>query len=349
MLAVVPLTMHIPYLVQYRYEDLLMTIDWKKIQSYLEKLAVGVQAHIAPLNKTDAWVGEGTSGDLVSKADHAAAKFIRDELMRSCPVPCALMDEDSAQLVPMHPDPVIGIIADQIDGTRPLIMHMPLFTTTVAAFELQDEPALSDIMTSVIQTASDEQFSFVKGQGVKVNQQLWQKPRAASPNLKDLRIHLDFAGGIPSLGLEYVAPFHPSYLKGFTVMNSTGYGISRLLTGGLHCHIHIGARLKEQWPELESISSQGSYGVTGLNIWDIAASVPLLLEAGMSASTMDGRSLDDAALDDSPPPKGYHLVAAVDETTRRTVVDILLDQESRLTEDRQATIDRVKYVYDNPS
>ena len=326
-----------------------MTIDWKKIQSYLEKLAVDVQAHIAPLKKTDAWVGEGTSGDLVSKADHAAAKFIRDELMRSCPVPCALMDEDSAQLVPMHPDPVIGIIADQIDGTRPLIMHMPLFTTTMAAFELRDKPTLSNVMTSVIQTASGEQFSFAQGQGVKVNGQPWHNPGAASPSLKDLRISFDSAGGIPSLGLEYAAPFHPSYLKGFIMMNSTGFAISRILTGGLHCHIHIGARLKEQWPELESISGQGSYGVTGLNIWDIAASVPLLLEAGMSASTMDGRSLDDAALDDNPPPKGYHLVAAVDDTTRETVVEMLLDQESRLTEDRQATIDRIKYVYDNPS
>jgi len=324
-----------------------MNINWNKIQKYLEDLAEQVQNHIDPLRGKDAWDGQGASGDLVSNADHSAASFIRDHLKKSCPVPCALMDEDSARLVPIHDKPVIGIIADQIDGTRPLIMHLPLFTTTIAAYEIQDEPTLSDIMTGVIQTANSEQFSFQKGQGIKVNQRAWQKTQVESPSLADLRIHLDFAGGAPSLGLEYAAPFHQSYLKGFAVMNSTGYGITRIITGGIHSHIHIGARLKEQWPELESTFNQGSIGVTGLNIWDIAASVPLLLEAGMSASTMDGNPLGDATLNDKPPLKGYHLVAAIDETTRREIVDKLLRQEARLKKDRQATIDRIRFIYDN--
>jgi len=324
-----------------------MNIDWNKIQDYLEDLAQQVQKHIEPLTRSDVWTGQGASGDLVSNADHKAAIFIRDHLKQSCPAPCALMDEDTAQLVPIHKDPVIGIIVDQIDGTRPLIMHMPLFTTTMAAYQIQNEPTLGDIMTGVVQTAGNEQFSFLKGQGIKINGQPWEKTQTESPSPADLRIHLDFAGGAPALAMAYIATLHESYLKGFIVMNSTGYGITRIITGGIHAHIHIGARLKEQWSELESIFSQGSYGVTGLNIWDIAANVPLLLEAGMSVSTMDGHSLSKASLNEVPPPKGYHLVAAVDETTRQLIVDKLLKQESRLQgRGRQATIHRINFLYD---
>jgi len=325
------------------------TIKWNQVRKFLEKMADDVHSFISPaaMQAEDDVVGTGESGDIVSKLDRVAEAYIKKYLIQNSPYRCAIIDEGTARLTPLHEHPQVVYVVDPIDGTRPALMKTPLYSMCAGAYAADDEPILGNVKAGIIHSMINERFSFERGHGVWRNGQPWKWSSKPAPGLADLRIHHDFAGGIGTLAMEYMAPFAPSYRKGFMVLNSCGIATVQLLTGGVDAFTQIGNRIRRTWPELDPIYQVFFGDLAGMHIWDLAATAPLLWEAGLLATRSDGTSLKQAKLNDQTRPlQGYDVVYAADVAIHNFVVGQLDRQEQRLLADRQATIDHALMVYD---
>lgn len=323
-------------------------IDWNKMRQFLETVADELHPLISPaaMKAKDGVLQQtGNSGDLVSILDEVAEREITRILRERSPYPCALINEGTAQLIELHPNPHVGYVFDPIDGTRPALMGIPLYCVCAAAYDLAAEPILANVKVGVIDSMIDERFSFQRGHGVWRNGQPWKMPARPQPQPGDLRIHYDYAGGVPALAMQYVAPFSQSYLQGFMVLNSCSIATIQLLTGGIHSYVHVGARLRAKWPALDPIPRSMKPDVNGMKIWDIAATAPLLWEAGMCATRSDGASLEHAPLNDKPPLQGYDVIYTGDSATQELFVDQLGHQEKLLLADQEAVTQQMLRVY----
>lgn len=196
-------------------------------------------------------------GDFVSRADLRTEQLLKEELHRVRPKFGFVMEES---------DPVEGEdanrrwIVDPLDGTTNFLHGIPHFAISIALQEGRDIVA-----GLVYQPLTDEMFWAERGQGAYLNE---RRLRVASRHdLADAVI----TTGIPHLGREG----SERYMRELALVAAQVAGIRRLGAAALDLAYVAAGRCDGFWEQ-------------GLGVWDIAAGMLIVREAGGFVSDTGG-------------------------------------------------------------
>lgn len=196
------------------------------------------------------------AGDFVSKADISAEQIIRDELCEARPN-YGWLGEESAET--KGEDPTRRWIVDPLDGTTNFLHGMPHWAVSIA---LEHK---GEIVAGVVYDPSkDEMFFAEKGQGAWLNQ---SRLRVSG---RTKMIESVFATGVPFAG----RPGLPETLQDLARLMPTCAGIRRWGAAALDLTYVAAGRYDGFWER-------------GLQIWDMAAGIIILREAGGFAEPID--------------------------------------------------------------
>lgn len=196
-------------------------------------------------------------GDFVSHADLRTEKLLKEELARVRPSFGFVTEEGEPEV---GTDPEHRWIVDPLDGTTNFLHSIPHFAISIALQRGRD------IVAGVVyQPLSDEMFWAERGQGAYLNDRRLRV--AARHELADAVI----ATGIPHLGRAE----NGTYMRELEAVSGEVAGIRRLGAAALDLAYVASGRCDAMW--------EG-----GLEIWDIAAGVLLVREAGGYVSTTSG-------------------------------------------------------------
>ncbi len=207
------------------------------------------------------------AGDFVSRADIAAEKIIRDELMAARPNYGWLGEESD----PVEgKDPTRRWIVDPLDGTTNYLHAMPHWSVSIA-LEHKDEI----VAAVILDPAKDEMFIAEKGQGAWLNN---SRLRVSGRNKM---IECVFATGIPFGG----RPDLPKTLKDIARLSPACAGVRRWGSAALDLAYVAAGRFDGYWER-------------GISAWDVAAGILIVREAGglVEAVTPRRSALDDGAI-----------------------------------------------------
>ncbi len=200
-------------------------------------------------------------GDFVSKADLAAEKIIRDELMAGRPS-YGWLGEESGGVE--GEDPTRRWIVDPLDGTTNFLHGLPHWAVSIA---LEHK---GEIVAGVIfDAAKDELFWAEKGSGA------WMNEARIRVSGRSRMIECLFATGIPFGG----RPALPASLQDLARLMPACAGVRRWGAAALDLAYVAAGRFDGLWER-------------GLNLWDTAAGIVLVREAGgMVEPLREGESL----------------------------------------------------------
>ena len=189
------------------------------------------------------------AGDFVSRADIAAEQIVRDTLMEARPN-YGWVGEESEPVE--GKDPTRRWIVDPLDGTTNFLHGMPHWCVSIA---LEHK---GEIVSAVIyDPAKDEMFVAEKGQGAWLND---SRMRVSDRNRM---IESVFATGLPFGGRAEL----PETLKELARLLPATAGVRRWGAAALDLAYVAAGRFDGFWER-------------GLNIWDVAAGVLIVREAG---------------------------------------------------------------------
>ncbi|WP_439140724.1 inositol monophosphatase family protein [Planktotalea sp.] len=189
------------------------------------------------------------AGDFVTKADLAAEKIIKEELMEARPTYGWLAEEGGAE---EGTDPTRRWIVDPLDGTTNFLHGLPHWAVSIA---LEHK---GQIVAGVIyDAAKDEMYVAEKGMGAWMND---QRLRVSSRNQM---IEGVFATGIPFGGRSDL----PETIKEIAKVAPAVAGIRRWGSAALDLAYVAAGRYEGYWERR-------------LNAWDLAAGIVLVREAG---------------------------------------------------------------------
>jgi myo-inositol-1(or 4)-monophosphatase len=190
------------------------------------------------------------AGDFVSRADIAAEKIIRDELMAARPNYGWVGEESAAE---EGKDPTRRWIVDPLDGTTNFLHGLPHWAVSIA---LEHK---GEIVAGVVyDPAKDEMFYAEKGQGAWLNNS--QRLRVSA---RKVMIESIFATGIPFGGKRDL----PEMLKDLARLMPACAGVRRWGAAALDLAYVAAGRYEGFWER-------------GLNSWDVAAGMLIVREAG---------------------------------------------------------------------
>ena len=189
------------------------------------------------------------AGDFVTRADIAAEKIIRDELMGARPHYGWVGEETGAV---EGTDPTRRWIVDPLDGTTNYLHGLPHWAVSIA-LEFKGE-----IVAGVVfDPAKDEMFLAEKGQGC------WMNERRMRVSGRTRLMEMIFATGIPFAN----RPTLPATLKDLARLMPATAGVRRWGAASLDLAYVAAGRYDGYWER-------------GLNAWDLAAGIVLVREAG---------------------------------------------------------------------
>ncbi len=199
------------------------------------------------------------AGDFVSRADIAAERIVRDELMTARPNYGWLAEESEAE---DGADPTRRWIVDPLDGTTNFLHGLPHWAVSIA---LEHK---GEIVSAVIfDPAKDEMFVAEKGQGAWLNES-----RLRVSDRKHM-IEAIFATGLPFGGRQDL----PATLKDLARLLPMTAGVRRWGAAALDLAYVAAGRYDGFWER-------------GLNAWDIAAGILIVREAGGLVEALDPRA-----------------------------------------------------------
>ncbi|MEZ5911644.1 MAG: inositol monophosphatase family protein [Paracoccaceae bacterium] len=194
-------------------------------------------------------VSSKSAGDFVSRADIAAEKIIRDELMAGRPT-YGWCGEESEPVA--GSDPTRRWIVDPLDGTTNFLHGMPHWAVSIA---LEHK---GEIVSGVVfDPAKDELFWAEMGAGA------WMNDRRVRVSDRRHMIECVFATGIPFAAKRTL----PASLQDLARLMPACAGMRRWGSAALDLAYVAAGRFDGFW-ERE------------LNAWDIAAGIILVREAG---------------------------------------------------------------------
>lgn len=202
-------------------------------------------------------------GDFVSKADHKAEQVIREELTEARPN-YGWVGEESTPVAGI--DPTRRWIVDPLDGTSNFLHGLPHWAISIA---LEHK---GEIVAGVVyDPIKDEMFTAEKGAGAWVNDR-----RMRVSGRRDLITCL-FATGVPFGGRRDL----PETLSDLGRIMPTCAGVRRFGAAALDLAYVAAGRLDGYWER-------------NLHVWDIAAGLLLVREAGgfVEDITKDGNPLE---------------------------------------------------------
>jgi myo-inositol-1(or 4)-monophosphatase len=190
------------------------------------------------------------AGDFVSRADIAAEKILRDELMGARPNYGWMAEESPAE---EGKDPTRRWIVDPLDGTTNFLHGLPHWAVSIA---LEHK---GEIVAGVVyDPAKDEMFYAEKGQGAWLNDS--QRLRVSA---RKAMIESIFATGIPFAAKKEL----PETLKDLARLMPACAGVRRWGAAALDLAYVAAGRYEGFWER-------------GLKPWDMAAGMLIVREAG---------------------------------------------------------------------
>ncbi len=187
--------------------------------------------------------------DFVSQADHKAEKIVREELLKARPT-YGFLGEESEEII--GTDGAHRWIVDPLDGTTNFLHGIPMFAVSIG-LERNGEIVAAVIYNPI----TDELFTAERGGGAYVND---RRLRVAGRKvLSDCVI----SSGVPHLGRGS----HGRFLVQLSHVMGEVAGVRRFGAASLDLAFVAAGRLDGFWEE-------------GLAIWDIAAGILLIREAG---------------------------------------------------------------------
>jgi myo-inositol-1(or 4)-monophosphatase len=190
------------------------------------------------------------AGDFVSRADIAAEKILKDELMGARPNYGWMAEESAAE---EGKDPTRRWIVDPLDGTTNFLHGLPHWAVSIA-LEFKGE-----IVSGVVyDPAKDEMFYAEKGAGAWLNDS--QRLRVSA---RKAMIESIFATGVPFGGRKEL----PDTLKDLARLMPACAGVRRWGAAALDLAYVAAGRYDGYWER-------------GLKPWDMAAGLLIVREAG---------------------------------------------------------------------
>ena len=207
------------------------------------------------------------AGDFVSRADIASEAILKEELMGARPT-YGWVGEESDEIA--GDDPTRRWIVDPLDGTTNFLHGMPHWSVSIA---LEHK---GQIVAGVIfDPAKDEMFFAEKGAGA------WMNESRLRVSGRNRMIESVFATGLPFGG----RPELPAALQDLARLLPVTAGVRRWGSAALDLAYVAAGRYDGFWERR-------------LNIWDIAAGIVIVREAGglVTPITEDGDLLEDGSI-----------------------------------------------------
>ncbi|EBA16467.1 inositol-1-monophosphatase, putative [Roseobacter sp. SK209-2-6] len=196
------------------------------------------------------------AGDFVSKADIAAEKILKDELMGARPSYGWLAEEGGET---PGEDPTRRWIVDPLDGTTNFLHGLPHWAISIA---LEHK---GNIVSGVIyDPAKDEMFFAEKGAGA------WMNETRIRVSARHRMIESIFATGLPFGGRSDL----PETLQDLARLLPATAGVRRFGSAALDMAYVAAGRYEGFWERR-------------LNSWDLAAGIIIVKEAGGLAEAID--------------------------------------------------------------
>ncbi len=210
------------------------------------RLAQGIHRYYQARGFTTA--SKTTISDLVTEADRAAEEAIRGFLLKQFP-DHGLLGEEEGEVEGASGRP--RWIVDPLDGTVNFAHGFPVYAVSIA-LEVEGRIELGVVLDS----AHDELYTAVRGQGARLNGQ--------AIRVSDVR---DFRRGLYATGFPYDVERIPEAVRYFENVIKHGVPVRRPGAAALDLAFVAAGRLDGFW-ELK------------LNPWDVAAGWLLVEEAG---------------------------------------------------------------------
>ncbi|MEP2716314.1 inositol monophosphatase family protein [Pseudophaeobacter sp.] len=196
------------------------------------------------------------AGDFVSKADIAAEKILKEELMGARPTYGWLAEEGGET---PGEDPTRRWIVDPLDGTTNFLHGLPHWAISIA---LEHK---GKIVSGVIyDPAKDEMFFAEKGTGA------WMNETRIRVSARHRMIESIFATGLPFAGRADL----PETLQDLARLLPATAGVRRFGSAALDMAYVAAGRYEGFWERR-------------LNAWDLAAGIIIVKEAGGLAEALD--------------------------------------------------------------
>ena len=205
--------------------------------------------------------------DFVSRADINAEKTIRRELSKARP-DWGFQMEEAGVIEAEDPDAPVWIV-DPLDGTTNFLHGIPHFAISIAVREKDGKGGSIITAGSVFDPIKNEFFFAERGKGAFLNER-----RLRVSGRRNMAESL-FGTGIPFLG-RGSAEDHQKFVGQLGRVMATSSGIRRNGAAALDLAWVAAGRLDGFWEQ-------------GLSIWDIAAGVLLVREAGGFVSDFASR------------------------------------------------------------
>ena len=208
------------------------------------------------------------AADFVSNADTDAEKILVGELSKARPGWGFIMEEGGV-IAPSESDGPSWII-DPLDGTTNYLHGIPQFAISIAAIDKPVKQGGKIVAGGILDPIRNEFFFAEAGKGAFLNDRRIRV--AGRKNMGDALI----ATGIPFMGRGDQQD-HDKYLNELRAIMATTSGIRRFGSAALDLAWLAAGRFDGFWEQ-------------GLEIWDIAAGVLIVREAGGMVSDHQARS-----------------------------------------------------------
>ena len=205
--------------------------------------------------------------DFVSNADMDAEKIIHQELSRARPGWGFIMEEGGVT-APDEPDGPSWIV-DPLDGTTNFLHGIPQFAVSIAAIDKPLEKGGKLVAAAILDPLRNEFFFAEPGKGAFLNDR-----RIRVSGRRRLGECL-FATGIPFMGRGSDED-HAAFRRELGAVMASTSGVRRMGAAALDLAWLAAGRVDGFWER-------------GLSIWDIAAGVLIVREAGGLVSDFSAR------------------------------------------------------------
>ncbi|MFC3616258.1 inositol monophosphatase family protein [Lutimaribacter marinistellae] len=189
------------------------------------------------------------AGDFVSRADIAAEKILKDELLGARPTYGWLAEEGGGQ---DGEDPTRRWIVDPLDGTTNFLHGLPHWCISIA---LEHKGKI--VAGVIFDAAKDEMFFAEKGEGA------WMNESRIRVSARHRMIESIFATGLPYGGRSDL----PATLQDLARLMPVCAGVRRWGSAALDMAYVAAGRYEGFWERR-------------LNAWDLAAGIIIVREAG---------------------------------------------------------------------
>jgi len=225
----------------------------------------------------------------------------------------------------LHPEPEWLLIADPIDGTRPLLCGFEA-VISLALCDYSEVATFGSVVSAVIlEIGTGVLFYSERGHGVETQPAMNGSP-STTTEIASMFWTFDTIGRPVRRVMFYLENLinHSGLKGGPFLLNSAAFAMTRILTGRIDAHIDVGGRILQDNPESEPEFRGISGGrVVGTFPYDIAAAYLLLKEAGCVISDAYGQSLDDKFLIQDGKSAVVSCVAASNEELHRNILNAL--------------------------